>query len=410
MHTVHVSRVVCGLALAFLACDTTAASSDDIDSASRADVAEVARFGSRDDVDRGFSQIGSVDVDSRGNVYALDGMAYQIRVFAPNGQFLRSIGGRGGGPGEWEGYPRFGIQGDTLWTYDFPPGRITVFSLDGTPVESGRTVGWPARLRNSTVYLTPFAMRSDGNLVTWFGRRGYNRGDQAEATPTTIARVVFDLRGNVVDTAGFLSAPPPRLMPPEGYDRGRYQKVSVGGQSYMVPDPPTELPDWLPFDSGYVVVEAETATSATGSFTVTRIGVSGDTQFHRVLRYRAEPYTEELLRQRAQRQPFVSRNGQVVSTAMGEEAIRAVRDKMRFPEYQLPLETAWISNDESVWLSRPTSGQSRKWFVLSSEGHLKGIVELPSLARPLWNRGDTLYASVPDEADVPWLIRYRVRF
>jgi len=61
----------------------------------------------------------------------------EVRVFDGEGRFLRSIGGRGEGPGEFSSLGAvYRFRGDSLLTYDFS-GRITVFDLLGN---MGRTL------------------------------------------------------------------------------------------------------------------------------------------------------------------------------------------------------------------------------------------------------------------------------
>jgi hypothetical protein len=47
--------------------------------------------------------------------------------------------------------------------------------------------------------------------------------------------------------------------------------------------------------------------------------------------------------------------------------------------------------------------------VLDPEGFPRAAIELPSQVRPLWASGETLWAVVPDELEVPWVVRYRMR-
>ena len=54
----------------------------------------------------------------------------EIRVYSPEGIILRCIGRRGGGPGEFERAPRFGVSGDTVWAVDNRRNRITLFDRE----------------------------------------------------------------------------------------------------------------------------------------------------------------------------------------------------------------------------------------------------------------------------------------
>lgn len=55
---------------------------------------------------------GLADVDSAGNIYVLDGGAARVRVFDPTGQPVRSLGGQGGGPGEFRFALGFAVTPD----------------------------------------------------------------------------------------------------------------------------------------------------------------------------------------------------------------------------------------------------------------------------------------------------------
>ena len=66
-------------------------------------------------------------------MYVLDGQAQEVRVFAPDGSFVRTLGRRGSGPGEFNG--AFGVilhRADNLWTVDSRNARYQVFNHSGT--------------------------------------------------------------------------------------------------------------------------------------------------------------------------------------------------------------------------------------------------------------------------------------
>ena len=66
-----------------------------------------------------------------GSVYALQRKPATIKVYGPDGTFLRDIGKEGDGPGEVrDGF--LGIRGDTLLLQDPNHSRLTLFLTDGT--------------------------------------------------------------------------------------------------------------------------------------------------------------------------------------------------------------------------------------------------------------------------------------
>ncbi|MFC1529140.1 6-bladed beta-propeller [Gemmatimonadota bacterium] len=56
-------------------------------------------------------------------------------VYDADGEFIRELGGRGQGPGEFESIQDMRISGDTLSFYDWRQYRLTVLRIDGTLIE-----------------------------------------------------------------------------------------------------------------------------------------------------------------------------------------------------------------------------------------------------------------------------------
>lgn len=382
------------------------AGSNDIDALPQLRATEERRIGSVDDPETGFSRLYRIDIDRDGNVYALEGLDNEIRVYDDAGRVIRRIGGRGAGPAEFENAPAFGVVGDTLWAYDNDNGRITLFDLAGTVIGSGRTTGLGVPLHNGYGYVLPERMRADGRFIGWPMRISYSRDTTtsvAENDHVTMPRVLFDVTGAIVDTLSNMSAPP-WMVPPPGYDR-EMGWVSHGGRRHAVPSPPPELPEWLPGEEGHFVVDVPYIRSP-GSFTVTHFDLAGDTVWHRALTYTPEPYTDEDLdavaRLKTVWMPGESRE------QTDETLVNVVRAELDFPAFRKPIDDTWVANDGAVWLARPPSDSSRTWVVLDRDGAVRGAVQLPARARPLWSRGAIMWASVPDEMDVPWLVSYRV--
>jgi hypothetical protein len=243
---------ILALSLCANACGADYSGRDDIDDLPTLRAAEEQRIGSVDDPDVGFSRIAGVKVDRDGNLFVLEALDHQIRVYTAGGDLVRRLGRRGSGPGEFDSPPLYGVKGDTLWTYDSQSGRITIFDRTGRILATGRTQGVRVAAREGIGYLTPQSMRSDGSFVSWFTRVAYSRDDPplTSRPDTAVPRILFDAVGNVTDTIGWTPTPPPRMVPPLGYGEGRFRRITIGAQPYTVPDPPTDLPLWLALDDG----------------------------------------------------------------------------------------------------------------------------------------------------------------
>jgi len=85
-----------------------------------------------------FGEISDVVTDANSNIYIADRMALNIRVFDQNGEYLRTIGGRGRGPGQFQSITDLSVSADgtKIISYDFKQDRITIFKTQGEVVNT----------------------------------------------------------------------------------------------------------------------------------------------------------------------------------------------------------------------------------------------------------------------------------
>ncbi|MEO8478751.1 MAG: hypothetical protein ABI542_03890 [Gemmatimonadota bacterium] len=77
------------------------------------------------------SEVSGMTMDPAGNVYVLQTRPTVIKVFGPDGAWIRDIGREGDGPGEFRD-GMLGLIGDTLLIQDPNNTRLTTFRTDGT--------------------------------------------------------------------------------------------------------------------------------------------------------------------------------------------------------------------------------------------------------------------------------------
>ena len=413
-----------GLILALAAaCDSgkVAPQNLHIDSLPRLTLTQEQKLGSVTDPNTGFSFIASVDVDRDGNVYVMDASDLQIRVYDPKLNLLRRIGRRGQGPGEFENGPRFGVKGDTVWALELT--RINLFSRTGEILSSGKTPGVKILLPGKaigTVY--PYGMRRDGLFTSEFMSVGSSRNAPESGVKETdsipVPRVLFDATGSVVDTIGWDDKPPPRMWrAPGSYKEAGFEIIRIGGAPFMVPDAPTEMPEWHALDDGRIIVDVPQPMSAAASdFAIVRLGLAKDTVYQVRLRYTPIKYESAELDSIAMRASsgmggMVVQGSGASQTPQTDPTIAAkLRAAMKFPEFKLPIQSSEVFQDESVWV-RPVSapGSAQRWIVVDARGKVEGEVELPPRTRILWRKGDVIWASQQDESDVPWLVQFRIQ-
>ena len=112
---------------------------------------EELRIGSLDGTCDAFGDVASLAVDGDGRIYVADRQARAIRVFAPQGECVRTFGRSGEGPGEFRWLEGIAWQPPGyLWAIDAIQSRLTVFDSLGTVLAThpvnlgpGASMPWP---------------------------------------------------------------------------------------------------------------------------------------------------------------------------------------------------------------------------------------------------------------------------
>ncbi len=78
------------------------------------------------------ARIGVVQADDNGTIYVLDDKDDKVKVFGADGSFIRNLGKKGQGPGEFRTPAGLFIEKDgTISVFDLANGRMTGFSSEG---------------------------------------------------------------------------------------------------------------------------------------------------------------------------------------------------------------------------------------------------------------------------------------
>jgi hypothetical protein len=183
-----------------------------------------------------FSQITSLEVDAKGNIYAAESKENHIRVFDKKGVYLRTVGRTGQGPGEFT-FPRHvhvNLAGEIMAT-DEGSRSVKVFSPDGSylrqyllktfyPMEMD--YGW-----GDVFYIMDFSMEPPGFKLFRLDSR---TGESSSLATWTIPLPPDMKRASSFDPImSFAVMPDDRLLygcPTEGYEiqvfspQGRLEK------------------------------------------------------------------------------------------------------------------------------------------------------------------------------------------
>jgi hypothetical protein len=319
-----------------------------------------------------FANIVGLEIDPLGRIWVADAQLHQIRVFGPDGTHVRSLGKRGGGPGEFEAIA--GIDwgpGGNLWVADGGNARYTVFDTAGVLVAT--------HPRMAAVTMAPWTGGFDGK-----GHLYDTEGIPGERGELTDALVRYDPVLQPVDTfpiptfeGDFLE-----LVSPDGRSRNRTNVPFTGSQIWAF-DP-----------EGFVW------TANTGRYRLVRQTFKGDTV--RIVERAAEPVRvtdAEMDRMLENYSWFLEKGGKL--------------DRSRIPKTKPPLSTFFFDSEGGLWVLPTRAEQASPSFdVFDRSGRYLGRIptEVPIASAPApVVRGDRLAGVTKDENGVPTVVVMRLR-
>ena len=357
------------------------------------------RIGSVDDPDYSLTWFRRMEVGPDGRMYTLHPMEQVVRIFDPDGSLEGLIGGRGGGPGEFENVFDIGWVADTLWVLDGRSYRFNQFSASGefigsfsVPIELGERDGpRPARpdglLADGTVYGSPPAFSSD----------------VADGTLTHDRPMLMTREGIVTDT-----------LPSIAFGRNQWaisdpDDPRRGGMYTRQPFADGPLWAYVPNERALVVLDRESPAGAEhAAFRVTKLTFSGDTVYsrtHPFVPIRVAPQeVDSLLNDMGSM--LEERGFLGVTEGRGRQWAELTFYR---PTFRPGVAQMVLARDGSIWLSTGPDGLGHDdWLVLDSDGRPIGRVKLPVGLDVLVIDPPHLWASETDELDVPYLVRFRI--
>lgn len=132
---------------------------------------EIARYGETDEVYLG--HLSNVLVDQTGRVYLMDsGWGFRgIKVYAPDGSYIKTMGGKGKGPGEFMDIYSSGIRANTLYLFDGDLDRINFYNLDKMEFSHSMLINprqWNSIEELESSHPSDVILREDGKLLVGF--------------------------------------------------------------------------------------------------------------------------------------------------------------------------------------------------------------------------------------------------
>lgn len=156
-----------------------------------------------------FGVLTQITSDSEGNVYVLDAQLHEVMVFSPDGEYLRSLGREGEGPGEFRRPADLFLTADgKVAVMQRMPGKIVLLTPDGgpagnLPVPEGRDGGMQmfqsGRLAGDHVVLQAMqwsrneeGMSIEASLISIDGQGNKTATYATRTTTRSFANMVFD--------------------------------------------------------------------------------------------------------------------------------------------------------------------------------------------------------------------------
>ena len=148
--------------------------------------------GETDDEDEMFGVIADVALDADGNVYLLDAQLNEVKIFDADGNFLRSIGREGEGPGEFRRAGSLLLEPDgRVAVIQTVPARVVLLEPEGDPAGEAPL----PKPDGGGFQLVMGAKRRGGNTVMLFARQGMDASTMAWKRETFLASV--DAQGHL---------------------------------------------------------------------------------------------------------------------------------------------------------------------------------------------------------------------
>jgi hypothetical protein len=308
-----------------------------------------------------FGAISAVIADDDGSIYVADSKSAEIRVFDTRGQWVRTIGRRGGGPSEFDLLYSIAWVGDTLAVLDPGNGRVGLMS---------RTGEWLGQLLHERMTGSRLHLYEVGGALYWVTvARGTGPVQSmfaryAGGTPDTIASPVLP----AVTGSSILCRHP------------------TGGGITVFSNPFSIRPRPVPAPGRRV------AAVPSGDYRIALITSSGDTA--RIIEKTHEPV------------PITDAEWDEATKGYRDWTARAAGAKCNPVEFTRPSAKAAVrdifhDDRDRMWVES-TTRDGFAFDVFDTEGRLVGTVAAPSRFRsvPPYVRDNRLYIVVADSLDV----------
>ena len=392
MGIAHRTGHIVAIALATVALNSHQAASQLITDAVSMEPCEVLRLGGGLDVPEwlAFVSAPSLMPDATGRIHVRAGQVAEITVLDPDGSYVRTVGGKGEGPGEFVFIRDMGFVGDTLWLQNWPMLHTSFFDSAGVHLKTEADHGPPSTGPNTQRTSIPLA-GGRGFYVPASGPRDEARvrlpmmvGSRSDESRDTLA-FRFDITDMSIAGVGvwYFSAtttPPIHRLDPEG------NGVVIAD---WVPDRP-EVVTIRHFDE-YANLTRETTIGA---------------ELRPIPSDVKRAFIEEGMKKAEG--PYAS--ARRTDNRISRNLRAAVEEGLLLPDYYAPVQSMLVTRAGRVWLRETAIPDvyHGQWVVLGPDGEADFRVSAPEGVAFRAVHGDRVWATGTTELDVPFIVVYEL--
>lgn len=385
--------LVIALVLAPVAAGVSEAAAQLITDAEPVEACEVLRLGTGIDVPEwlAFVRTPSLKLDPAGRLHVqpLDGPPV-VNVLDENGYLLRTIGGKGEGPGEFNFIGNWGFAGDTLWVQNWPILHTSFFDSTGAHLKTEADHGPPSSMPRLWRTSIPLA-RGQGFYIPPLGSTARLRvelpmlvGSRSGASRDTLA-LKYSFPGMLIEDMGTFTYEPITIPP--------LYRINSTGDGVVVAD-------WLPDSPSSVVLRHHDVNGRV----VREDAIESSPR--RVSASARRAFVDEGVQKAQGPYDGARRRGEDVP----ENLRAAVEDGLLLPEYLAPIRSFFLAHGGDIWLQDTVApeGYDAQWVVVGPDGKASirvlaplGITFRTSHENRVWGTGVT-------ELDVPYVVLYEL--